>query len=80
MKRSEMVKQMKWWIDDQLYNKDIELADGSFVQTDETDEESVSDMLEFMEKEGMSPPDHGEEIWDGYTTFRLRTWEPEDET
>lgn len=80
MKRSEMVSKMKWWIDDQLYNKVIILADGSSIQTDEIDEESVSDMLEYMEELGMEPPYNGPDkmdLGDGLFVLMNYRWDKE---
>ena len=88
-----MIKKLEWWLNDQMYNKDVELADGSFIQTDDIDPESVSDLLEMIEEAGMLPPPKElemDEVSFEYSIWTLHyprvfnekgiidKWEPED--
>jgi hypothetical protein len=65
MKRSEMLKDILWWLNDQLYTID-DSGEGDIHP------QCADDLLGMIEKAGMLPPQY---LYKGKMVLR---WEPED--
>lgn len=49
MTKEEIIDDIHWFLEDQLYNKE-ETVNGVITQTNEIDPESAKDLFEFIEK------------------------------